>query len=368
MPHSAPSSPLSPTLLIRADAGGAMGAGHVMRMLALAQAWIAHGGVAHFASVQCPPALTVRLGCEGVQFHALIACEPGSSDDGAQTVRLARDCGAAWVALDGYHHGLAAQSALSEAGFRVLAVDDYGHADVWCADLILNQNFDAGQRCYVNRLSGGEQLLGPVFALLRREFWDAAGGDVARAGQGGPLRRILVTLGGVDADNVSGRFLSGLEAAAVSPLEVRVLLGAGNPHAAEVALRARASRHAIEVVRDCTDMPAMYRWADGVISAAGSTCYEWLYFGLPALVVAVADNQVSNARWLQAQGRAVVLAPTGNRQAADWCAPIARWLRTGAVTVTADAVPLVDAQGAHRVVAAMQSRLNRVLLEEACHG
>ncbi|MFM8983470.1 MAG: hypothetical protein ACKOLA_11305 [Spartobacteria bacterium] len=45
------------TLLIRTDASVSMGTGHVMRMIALAQAWQDGGGEAVFLCAEITPAL-----------------------------------------------------------------------------------------------------------------------------------------------------------------------------------------------------------------------------------------------------------------------------------------------------------------------
>ena len=52
-------------LFLRADASESIGTGHVMRCLALAQAWMHAGGTATFAMSQCPPRLCERLRKEG---------------------------------------------------------------------------------------------------------------------------------------------------------------------------------------------------------------------------------------------------------------------------------------------------------------
>lgn len=343
-----------PVLLVRAEAGGVVGVGHVMRMLALAQAWMERGGVARFAGTDCPDALLARLEREGVSFSRLAACAHGSEEDAAQTIRLAREVRADWVALDGYGFGVEMQKSLRDAGCRVMAMDDYGHTPVWCADLILNQNYDATGRTYANTVHTAPVLRGPRFALLRREF-RASPPPSAR---GGTVRRLLVTLGGVDAANHTGRVLATLEQIAGRPLELRVIAGPGNPHVAALGRLAAASRHRIEVVQDAHDMPAMYQWADAVVSAAGSTCYEWLRHGLPAAVLVVADNQQPLAAWLREKHAATVLP-------LDFSAgTLADWLRAAVVPPAG----IVDGEGAWRVVDRLLAIVAESAAREVCHA
>ena len=78
-------------MLIRADATLQMGTGHVMRCLALAQAWQdANGGAVTFLSAPLPPALESRLRGEGMAVAALTA-EPGSEADASETARHAKE-------------------------------------------------------------------------------------------------------------------------------------------------------------------------------------------------------------------------------------------------------------------------------------
>src|ERR1035438_4860894 len=88
------------TLLIRADASVAIGTGHVMRCLALAQAWQDAGGRAVFAMAEIPEALLQRLTFEGFDTISLPTI-PGSSEDAELSLSLARQVQANWLVIDG---------------------------------------------------------------------------------------------------------------------------------------------------------------------------------------------------------------------------------------------------------------------------
>ncbi|MDB4277279.1 UDP-2,4-diacetamido-2,4,6-trideoxy-beta-L-altropyranose hydrolase, partial [bacterium] len=68
-------------LLIRADAGGQIGTGHVMRMIALAQAYQRRGGRVIIATSTCPEAVAQRVTDLGIEHQAFISDQPGSQAD-----------------------------------------------------------------------------------------------------------------------------------------------------------------------------------------------------------------------------------------------------------------------------------------------
>ena len=311
-------------IVIRADAGGDLGTGHVMRMLALAQAWSDRGGSATFAMARCPAPLVERLRREGFDCRMMDSMEPGSEEDCRSTVGLAEELEAGWVVLDGYRFGTEYQRAVRSAGFKVLCMDDYGHCDQWGADVVVNQNFHAPSLLedYQNNSSGTRFLLGPKFALLRRKFR-----RVRPAPKGkGPIRRLMVTFGGVDPEGFTLRILNALNVFTERRLEIRVVAGSGNPRIAEIHELCRASQHDAECYVDVSDMTAIYQWAEGVVSASGSSCYEWLYFRRPAWVVPIADNQEPIAEALSRMGLANVAPKIAETDVDGWKRSLFEWL------------------------------------------
>lgn len=341
-------------LLIRADGGGEMGTGHVMRCLALAQAWQDAGGSAHFLMSEPVPALEARLTDEGMAIGHL-AARPGSPEDAAETCALARQLGAHWVVVDGYHFDAAYQLGIKEDGLRLLAIDDYGHAGHYYADLVLNQNIYADEALYTSREPYTRLLLGTRYALLRREFWPWRGWqreipDVAR--------KVLVTLGGGDPGNQTLKVMRALQQVELDGLEVTVVAGASNPHYQELVSAAQGSPYTTRVVHNVDNMAELMAWADLAFSAAGSTCWELAFMGLPNLTLVLAGNQEPVAAGLDANGVAINLGWASEISSFE----IARALRDLAsasekrAAVAQRGRELVDGDGARRVAGQMQKR------------
>lgn len=298
------------TLIIRADASAVIGTGHVMRCLALAQAWQDAGGQVTFAMTLDAPAVQQRLESEGMRVVRL-ETDIGSADDAAHTIRLARETNAHWVILDGYQFTAETQHAIKQAGFTLLWMDDNGDAAHYYADIVLNQNLHADASLYAQREPYTELLLGTRYVLLRREFrnWREWRREIPAV-----ARKVLVTLGGGDADNVTLKVIEALQHVAVDDLEAVVVIGASNPHVAELAAAARASRIPIRLETNAPNMPELMAWADVAIAGAGSTCWELAFMGLPSIVLVLTENQKESARLLAEQGISICFDGRTNLQ------------------------------------------------------
>ena len=284
-------------LIIRADADVQMGTGHVMRCLALAQAWQDQGGGAIFVMSQAPPALESRLLAEGMEVVRL-AAPPGSAEDARETAVLAQSAGPSgwwWTAISS---GPTTSAWSRTPVLRLLFVDDYGHAEHYWADLVLNQNIYAHEDFYPSREAYTRLLLGTRYALLRREFfkwrgWQREIPEVAR--------KILVTLGGGDPDNVTLKVLQALSQVEMDGLEVVVVAGGANPHFQELQAAANNFPHRMRLLANVDHMAELMAWADVAISGGGSTCWEMAFMGLPAITIILADNQRPVAEKLEAE-------------------------------------------------------------------
>ena len=343
-------------VVVRADAGPRLGSGHVMRCLALAQALRDIGAVVTLVSAELPESLRDRWKAESADVESC-GEEAGTPADARATLVVARETQADWIVLDGYQFDARYQRILKDGGPALLVVDDHVHAQEYCADIILNQNVHADAALYPRRSTGTRLLLGLRHVLLRREFWCAT-----RLPTRVPevASRILVTLGGADAENVSLKVLRALSAVS-NTTEIAVIVGASNPHRA-ILEGLVAGWKGTRIHADVADMSEPMAWAHLAISGAGSTSWELAFMGVPNLSLSLADNQVGVARGVDAEGVGVNLGWHHDLTEARLAEAVHTLLHDAEHRQQMhDRGPrLVDGQGGRRVCQAMAA-------EEACH-
>ena len=287
-------------LLIRADASPAIGTGHVMRCLALAQAWQDAGGTATLAEAELPDALLPRVTAEAVSVTRVPA-KPGGPEDAAETVALAQRLGADWVVIDGDRFGSDFLTVVRGAGIRVLLIDDFANRESISADLVVNPNFDEDGEPYRKQGCKARVLAGPTYTLLRREFRQASEKrEIRKTGN-----RILVTLGGSDPENLTPRIAETL--ARCSGLEVTVIAGAGYEDAEELR---KMNANNLRVVFNATNMAQLMQDSDQAVIALGGTLWELLSAGCAVLGYSRSSTQAGIMRALQDGGMVIDMGET----------------------------------------------------------
>jgi UDP-2,4-diacetamido-2,4,6-trideoxy-beta-L-altropyranose hydrolase len=337
-------------LLIRTDAGSQIGTGHVMRCLALAEAWQNTGGHALFAMATEAPALEARLKSEGMEVVHL-STKIGHAEDAVQTVELAHRAPAIWIVVDGYQFGANYQRIIKDSLLRLLAIDDVGHAEHYYADIVLNQNLHAKEGLHARREAYTRLLLGNRYVLLRREFlkwrgWKREIPDMAR--------KLLVTLGGSDPDNVTLKVILAIQGMAVDGLEAVVVAGPSSARYEELQSAIQASQAPLRLARDVMDMSEWMAWADVAISTGGSTCWELAFMGLPSVLLVLAENQRGNAEGLDEAGVSVNLGWHESLSANDIALAVSHLLVAAKARgqMARRGQELIDGQGAARVLMA----------------
>ena len=346
-----------------------MGTGHLMRCLALAQAWKDAGGKVTFITACQNEDLLQRLREEEFDIHLLARSYPDTSD-WAYTKDILAAHPDAWVVLDGYHFDEVYQQRVKEGGHRLLVIDDIAHLKHYYADIVLNQNLHTEQLHYSCE-SYTRLLLGTQYVLLRREFlawrgWKREIPEVAR--------RVLVTLGSSDPENYTLKVIQALQKVDVADLEATVVIGASNPHVEVLEAAIRQSRIPTRLIQNATNMPELMAWADVAASSAGTTTWELLFLSIPTLFLVLADNQHYTAEQIESQEVGKSLGQAENitvQSLAESIASLAKDFNLRA-KMSKNARQIVDGQGTQRLINFTQeTRAYRLKLRPAtledCH-
>jgi len=303
---------MQPNLIIRADANAQVGTGHLMRCLALAQSWKTRGGEATFITCCESRSLPQSLADAGMQVVTLESAHPNPMDWKLTSQILQRHSNG-WVVLDGYHFDPEYQRQVKKGGLPLLVIDDTAHLEHYHADIVLNQNIGADLLRYSSE-PDTLLLLGSQYVLLRPEFLSRG---ASRIRIPGIARKVLITLGGADADNQTLKVIQAVKQIDIAGFEAVVVVGSNNPHRPQLQVESRDSTVPIAIVTNATNMDELMAWADLAISGGGSTCWELAFMGLPALVIILADNQRAVAEGLDEAGIVVSLGWHNNLNATD---------------------------------------------------
>lgn len=331
-------------LAIRVDATRAMGTGHAMRCLALAQAWrLVCGGDASFLCASLTSGVEARIRAEGFGLEWL-------SEDAEPAGRLD---GVSWAVLDGYHFDTKTQQSLRAGGAKLLVIDDYASLPRYEADLLLNQNLFAKAAAYDGRLTAGMPLLiGPEFALLRQELTEAI---IPNRVHRGLLDNLLLLLGGADAAGQTARLAGLLESAAAPGKRISIVIGPGAAGIDGLGEGLGDGPKQVQLLRDPPNLPALFAGADLAISCSGVSLLELAAMGTPVLALSASPGERQAAAAAEERGFARNLGDVTDLTAEALIGALGRLeaapedLRDMSRAGQAG----VDGQGAQRVVRAM---------------
>lgn len=303
----------------RTDASLQMGSGHVMRCLTLADALKAQGADCRFISREHPGHLLEVIRQRGYKVNSLsahvspaqaaiknIANESSSlqqelahaawlgstwQTDAQETAPILAGLQPDWLVVDHYALDQRWEEALAPHYRKLLVIDDLADRPHRC-DLLLDQNWfgDDTPTRYRNLVPPHCKChLGPEYALLKPEYAQLRESMSLRDGT---VRRVLVFLGGSDPTNQTSKVLDALMQPRFAHLQVDVVIGQNHPDVEGVAAQA-AARSGTTLHQSLPTLAHLMSRADLMISAGGSTTWERMCLGLPAIVISIAANQTS---------------------------------------------------------------------------
>lgn len=287
---------------IRVDASNQIGTGHFMRCLSLAEALTQRDAQVRFISRDLPVYFQDMLTSKGYEFAFLSDRKSDSNRDGLahshwlgtsqdndaqDSLRELSDQTWDWLVVDHYAVDARWQSRLRKAAANILVIDDIADRQHDC-DVLLDQNFytDMASRYNGKVPAHCRLLLGPRYALLRDEFRQLRNKVKPR---NGPIKRLLVFFGGMDAADYTSRTIDLLLRMDMKDVAVDVVIGQQHPRRQHI--ETTCADHGFDCHVQTTRMAELMMSADMAIGAGGGAIWERCCLGLPGVTIATADNQ-----------------------------------------------------------------------------
>ena len=272
-----------------------------MRCLALADELRSSGNTLEFISARLPGDMIEFVCSKGYKVHTIDVRL--DTDRQIEEILLEKKGWIDWIIFDHYGYHIENEAGFRKFANKIMAIDDLANRKHDC-DLLLDQNYIKNISRYDDLVPGNcIKLLGPQYALLRPEFSEKR--DKMRSRYGN-IRRLLVILGGSDPDNITGIVLDGIHLLARRDIFIDVVIGSSNPHKEIIEKKISELGNASLTVQ-ASNMAEKMLEADLCIGAGGSTSWERMCLGLPAMVIVIAENQQKITEELAADGLVINL-------------------------------------------------------------
>ena len=352
-------------IVFRVDATRQIGSGHLMRCLTLANEGLLRGWKSYFVMRDADFEIQKKISSSGHEFRPLKdeGSELANSEavlqhshwlsvsqetDAADTLEFVLQVCPDWIIVDHYAIDATWHKIVKEKCSSIMVIDDLADRKLEC-DILLNQNHGFSAHDYSDKIMGNcDLLLGANFALLRPEFREWRKHSLSRR-KSKNLQRVLITMGGVDANNHSLAILKELATSFhAKKCEFLVVLGAMYSFHEEMDEFIATSDLTVAKITDAENMAEIMSLADICIGSAGSSALERCCLGLPNLLLSIAKNQDRIAHDLEQRGVTSVTALGSIACAFDrfFEAEKAKFL----IEIIAKSSELCDGAGAIRVI------------------
>jgi len=316
------------SVVFRVDASIEIGIGHVMRCLTLADALSQSGAKCIFIcrvhmenqiSFICKHGYTAyglpdESDADKVKISGMCDIPAHASwlkttweIDADQTLRVLDDMVIDWLIVDHYALDARWEGRLRSVCNKLMVIDDLADRKHDC-DLLLDQNLGRVKSDYAQWLPDGCTVCtGSFYALLRPEFAELRDYSLRRR-ESPQLKQLLITMGGIDKDNVTSQVLESIKSSGL-PVDCRicVVMGGDAPWLDAVRSLAASMPWPTEVQVNVKNIAELMAGSDLAIGAAGSTSWERCCLGLPTLLIILAENQKKIGEELELCGAAIPL-------------------------------------------------------------
>lgn len=277
----------------RADGNAAIGAGHLMRCLTVADELREQLGSAERIRFLCADEASAELVRARDYSVSVLDTDCQRMEEELPVLsKLIREAESESqrpvIVTDSYYVTDLYLEKLKDLG-KVILLDDMGN-HAFPADVVINYNVFAREETYekLYRGSGCRCYVGGQYVPVRPRFRNS------RYELRQQVKDVLITTGGGDRDNIAASVLEAIRSEGVT---YHVVVGRFSPHFDDW-LRKEKEDGKVVLHYDVKDMAGLMSRCDLAVTAGGTTVYELAAVGVPFLCFSYAENQEALAAYI----------------------------------------------------------------------
>lgn len=305
-------------IVFRVDANSEIATGHFMRCLSIADALYRHNFKILFIAQTLSDSLLGILKDRGYKFVAIntlsgmgihsfkkeinnIWSQQAQEKDAKETIKILNQKICKMMFVDHYFLSQPWEKTIRPYAEKLIVIDDLADRIHHC-DILMDDNLMPGMKNRYEGMVDGEcrLLLGPQFSVFREEFLRYRDIGIKR---NKPAKNILISFGGVDADNLTEFVIKSLLFTGIEDKKIEVVMGGSNPNARRIRNQYIHKNINFHVQTD--KMALLMANADLAIGAAGHTAYEYAAMSLPSILIPMSALQASFSKEMDAYGATI---------------------------------------------------------------
>ena len=292
-------------IVFRVDSSRAIGSGHVMRCIRIAELLKKRNVNCIFLCENFPGNSISLINQKG--FKVLMLSDGIKKDnlqvdwekDAMQTAQILKNIEVRILIVDHYNLDKKWEDYQRKFCKRIMVIDDLNDRQ-HSADILLDQNlFPDMKKRYTNNLNSNcKKFIGLEYAFLDPEF--ASQRKVLKKHKG-VIETIFIYFGNTGSSNILRRVLNIFINNSLIDFDLNIIFS-GDPSERDKIVRLVGKYSFMKLLDPQPNLAKLISSSDLSIGAGGSTTWERIYLGLPSAVITVADNQIECSQYLNKLG------------------------------------------------------------------
>lgn len=294
--------------IFRVDSSSIIGHGHLMRCLTLAHELYAMGMLISFICRDAKGSLHSLIDSTPYTLYILsnsldeLASETFEkySDafqkkDADECNQILNDLESSHIIVDHYSLDITWEKAIKNK--RIIVIDDLANRQHAC-EILIDQSLINHKSDYIKLIESNFVFIGNNNIILRKEFREACDWELNSKGI------LLIAMGGADPKNITTQIASYLNKIIKDTSiikEIHIIIGGGFSSVALLSTELRSSHIPIKIFNQPSHIAEMMRGSTVCILSCGTMILEACSLGVPSIGVAIADNQINTAAYLDSK-------------------------------------------------------------------